>query len=98
MKIQSTPNQVVPSVSPDLIYQDRGQLKQAIKDFLQAAAATPPVRLTCPRCGQPMRYVDTIFWLYGEERSFPIRLPQCPCAAEISELAQAAGDALSKLD
>lgn len=83
MKTPSTHNQVGPSVFPDPSPQDKGPLKQAINDFLSAAAARSD-RLNCPQCGQPMQYIDTVFWLYGEERSFPIRLPRCPCTAEPS--------------
>lgn len=45
-----------------------------------------------------MQFVDTIFWLYGEERRFPIRLQRCSCTAEISGQLRQLSDPARKMD
>jgi hypothetical protein len=58
---------------------DRAILKQAIKNFLLEASSTPPHCELCRRCGEPLEYVETTFWLYGEHCPFRVRLPVCRC-------------------
>jgi hypothetical protein len=56
-------------------------LKKAIKAFLVEASGAPSPREVCPKCGQPMESVETVFWLYGEGDGFRIRVPVCGCLA-----------------
>jgi hypothetical protein len=76
-------DQLTPSSFQNSNPEDKNDLKQAIKDFLFAASVTPPRHRVCPRCGQPMEYTETLFWIYGEDDSFKVRQPMCRCAARI---------------
>lgn len=64
----------------DLASKHQKDPKQAIKDFLLEKQRAPSRNEPCPRCGGPMRSIDTVLWFYGDEESFNIRLPACHCA------------------
>ena len=88
----------MPLVYPEPACVEKSPLKESIKSFLAAASSATPGPLNCLHCGRPMKYIDTVFWLYGEERSFPIRLQRCACTAEPSQLPKACSAAIRKID
>lgn len=62
---------------------DERLLTSEIKEFLSAASTKPPADDICPRCGQQLEYINTVFFLYGEDASWDIRLPVCECIKAI---------------
>ena len=84
MKISHPNHEMEPLSFPDPMRKHHGELKEALKDFLKAAADTQPHEQLCPLCGQQMAYVDTNFLIYGEDSSWSIRLPVCSCATDRS--------------
>lgn len=55
------------------------KIKQLVKDLLLEVGRTPSAGERCLHCGQPMEYVDTTLWFYGDEDTFSLRLPVCHC-------------------
>jgi len=74
--------QMTPPSFQDSTRQEKKDLKQAIKDFLFTASNIQPSHQMCPQCGQPMEYRETVFWLYGEDNGFQVRLPVCRCSTK----------------
>lgn len=86
MKISYLRNETARVSFQNSTWQDQGQLKRAIRHFLSSISGTPQRTNVCPRCGQPMEYVDTVFRLYGEDISWNVRLPVCACVAKPNDL------------
>jgi hypothetical protein len=57
-------------------------LRQAIVELFDEASHGEERQL-CPHCGQPMKFVETTFYLYGTEAQWNVRLPVCSCQDEI---------------
>lgn len=64
----------------DSLVRVRRNLKEDILGFLSSMSCSPRQGKTCPRCGHLMEYIDTEFWLYGEEATWQVELPVCSCA------------------
>jgi hypothetical protein len=58
------------------------QLLQSIDDLLAAAAKTTAAQPSCSRCGKASASVPAMFWLYGTDRVWNMRLPLCACELE----------------
>jgi hypothetical protein len=59
----------------------RNTLKREIREVLLTASTSPSHLDVCPRCTRPLQYVETTFWLYGDEESYRVSLPVCSCTA-----------------
>lgn len=70
---------------------DERLLKSEIKEFLCAASTKPLADDVCPQCGQHLEYINIVFFLYGEDARWDIRLPLCQCTKAI-ESANAIGN------
>lgn len=68
---------------------DRGHVRQQILDFFSARSASSLQPTRCPRCGQPMQYLDATFSVYGAEKQWNVRLPVCPCSTSSVSAAEA---------
>jgi hypothetical protein len=54
------------------------ELVESLKQFLTAQSAAPMQAQHCSECGGPIRYLQTQFWLMGEEQGWNVGLPYCP--------------------
>jgi hypothetical protein len=57
-------------------------LRQAIAKLFSEARSQAAEHQLCPQCSQPMKLVQTIFYLYGTEERWIVRLPVCSCHDE----------------
>lgn len=57
-------------------------LRQAIAKLFREARSQAAEHQLCPQCGQPMKLVETTFYLYGTEAQWIVRLPICSCQDE----------------
>jgi hypothetical protein len=80
MKINSHPPQpaVHPLSSHPSPESSPAALRQAIVELFDEASHGDECQF-CPHCGQPMKFVETTFYLYGTEAQWSVRLPVCSC-------------------
>jgi hypothetical protein len=56
----------------------QNESRESLKKFLNAwSVATAPTQF-CGKCGSLLAYLQTQFWLLGEDQGWNIQLPYCP--------------------
>lgn len=80
MNFSSVLGQGIPASHQPVNTKRRKATRQAAKDLLLELQSRPLGNEVCLRCGQRVQYIDTTFWLYGDEGTFHIRVPECHCA------------------
>lgn len=59
------------------VSEQRQELVQSIKQFLDVQSAAAPVTRCCADCGLPLSYFQTQLWMEGVEQGWNIGLPYC---------------------
>jgi len=74
----SAPGQSEESSSQVILPTLGSEVAEEVKRLLDQASQPTQTRV-CPRCGDEMQYLDTIFVLCGTELSWNVKLPVCLC-------------------
>jgi hypothetical protein len=56
----------------------QSELVKTLKQFFDAQSVAPAVTEYCSKCGSPVLYLQTQFWLLGGEQNWNVMLPYCP--------------------
>ena len=54
-----------------------GTVLESLREFLNAQSAPVQHLRLCPKCGNPLTYIDTTCWLYERDEAWTIHLPVC---------------------
>jgi len=71
-----------PSSSDSSAESSPAALRQAIAKLFSEARSQAAEHQLCPQCGQPMKCVETTFYLYGTDAQWIVGVPVCSCQDE----------------